>query len=76
VRTTKLKDALVSVSGCMAVSHGMQEAAVTKQHGCGYHKSLPTSMLPMKQLDSIFLHRFYRAKSLWSLALAKRKTWL
>jgi hypothetical protein len=37
---------LFSVPGCMAVSHGMQEAATTKHHGCGYHKSLPTFMLP------------------------------
>jgi hypothetical protein len=58
----------------MAVSHGMQEAATIKHHGYGCHKSLPTSMLPTKQLDSIFFYRFYRAKSLWSLILTKRKT--
>jgi hypothetical protein len=27
-------------------------------------------------LTAFFLHHFYRAKSLWSLALAKRETWL
>jgi hypothetical protein len=51
----------------------MQEAATTKHHDCRCHKNLPTSMVPTKQLDSIFLHRFYRAKSLWSLTLAKHK---
>jgi hypothetical protein len=54
----------------------MQEAATIKHHGCGCNKSVPTSMLPTKQPDNIFLHRFYQAKSLWSLALEKRETWL
>jgi hypothetical protein len=42
----------------------MQETATTKHDGCGCHKSLPTFMLPTKQFDNNFLHRFYRAKSL------------
>jgi hypothetical protein len=54
----------------------MQEAATTKHHGCGCHKSLPTFMLSTKQFDNIFLHRFYRIKSLKSLTVAKRETWL